>query len=117
MKQAEVAYAEGKKGTLKALEKMKKETLDKLETLSDSAIDWFMDTLALQSADLLLDVEMGLSEVELDLFTTLAHVIPSLCLLGTTTTLHKPDQLQGDLVGAKEFPTPENREADREKAV
>ena len=39
VKQAEVAYAESKKGTLKALEKMKKETLDELETLSDSAID------------------------------------------------------------------------------
>ena len=39
VKQAEVAYAESKKGTLKALEKLKKETLDKLETLSDLAID------------------------------------------------------------------------------
>ena len=39
VKQVEVAYTEGKKSTLKALEKMKKETLDKLETLSDSAID------------------------------------------------------------------------------
>ena len=120
VKQAEVAYVESKKVTLKALEKMKKETLDKLETLSDLAIDRFMDemaaavyerfgtsmeavpflasavgivanfhlitfALALQSADLPLDVEMGLSEVELDLFTTLAHVIPSLCLLRTTT--------------------------------
>ena len=35
-----------KRGTLKALEKMKKETLDKLETLSDSAIHWFMDEMA-----------------------------------------------------------------------
>ena len=39
VKQAEVAYVESKKGTLKALEKLKKETLDKLETLSDSVID------------------------------------------------------------------------------
>ena len=31
--------------------------------------------LALQSADLPLDVKLGLSEVEFDLFTTLAHVI------------------------------------------
>ena len=38
VKQAEVVYVEGKKSTLKALEKMK-ETLDKLEILSDSAID------------------------------------------------------------------------------
>ena len=49
--------------------------------------------LALQSADLPLDIELGLSEVELDLFTTLTHVIPSLCPLGTTTTLPRPDQL------------------------
>ena len=35
--------------------------------------------LALQSADLPLDVKLGLSEVELDLFTTLACVILSLC--------------------------------------
>ena len=136
VKQVEVAYAESKKGTLKALEKLKKEILDKLETLSDLAIDRFMDemaaaiyehfgtsmeavpfmasaarivanfhlitfALALQSADLPLDIEMGLSEVELDLFTTLAHVIPKLCLLGITTTLPRPDQLQGDLVGAE----------------
>ena len=73
--------------------------------------------LALQSADLPLDIEMGLSEVELDLFTTLAHVIPSLCLLGTTTTLPRLDQLQGDLVGAEEVPAPDNIETDREKAV
>ena len=46
VKQAEVAYTEGKKLTLKALKKMKKETLDKLETLSDSAIDRFMDEMA-----------------------------------------------------------------------
>ena len=152
VKQVEVAYAESKKGTLKALDKLKKETLDKLETLSDSAIDQFMDemaaaiyerfgtsieavpfmasaarivayfclitfALALQSADLPLDIEMGLSEVELDLFTTLAHVIPSLCPLGTTTTLSRPDQLQGDLVGAKEVQAPDNIETDREKAV
>ena len=152
VKQAEVAYAESKKGTLKALDKLKKETLDKLETLSDSAIDWFMDkmaaavyecfgtsmeavpfmasaagivanfhsitfALALQSADLPLDIEMGLSEVELDLFTTLAHVFPSLCPLGTTTTLPRLDQLQGDLVGAEEVPAPDNIETDREKAV
>ena len=117
VKQVEVAYMESKKGTLRALEKMKKETLDKLETLSDSAIHRFMDemaaavyehfgtsmesipfmtsaarivanfcsitfALALQSADLPLDIELGLSEVELDLFTTLAHIIPSLCPLG-----------------------------------
>ena len=135
VKQAEVAYVEGKKSTLKALEKMKKETLDKLEILSDSAIDRFMDemaaavyecfgtsmeavpfmasaariaanfhlitfALALQSADLPLDIELRLSEVELDLFTTLTCIIPSLCPLGTTTTLPRPDQLQGDLVGA-----------------
>ena len=152
MKQAEVAYKESKKGTLKALEKLKKETLDKLETLSDLAIDRFMDemaaavyerfgtsletvpfmasaariaanfcsitfALALQSADLPLDAEVGLSEVELDLFTTLACVIPSLCPLGTTTTLPRPDQLQGDLVGAKEVPAPDNIETDREKAM
>ena len=147
VKQVEVAYAESKKVTLKALEKMKKETLDKLETLSDLAIDWFLDemaaaiykcfgtsmeasaagivanfclitfALALQSADLPLDIEMGLSEVELDLFTTLAWVIPSLCPLSTTTTPPKPDQLQGDLVGAEEVPAPESKEADREKAV
>ena len=73
--------------------------------------------LALQSADLPLDVELGLSEVELDLFTTLAHVIPSLCPLGTTTTLPRPDQLQGDLVGAKEVPAPYNIETNREKAM
>ena len=152
VKQAEVAYAESKKGILKALEKLKKETLDKLETLSNSAIDWFMDkmatavyehfgtsmdavpfmasaariaanfhsvtfALALQSADLPLDIEVGLSEVELDLFTTLAHVIPSLCPLGTTTTLPRPDQLQGDLVGAKKVLAPNNIEPNREKAV
>ena len=152
VKQVEVAYAEGKKSALKALEKMKKEILDKLETLSHSAIDRFMDemaaaiyecfgtsmeaipfmasaagivanfclitfALALQSADLPLDVELGLSEVELDLFTTLAHVIPSLCPLGTTTTLPRPDQLQGDLVGAEEVPAPYNIETDREKAM
>ena len=121
-------------------------------TLSDSAIDRFMDemataiyecfstsmeaipfmasaagiaanfhsitfALALQSADLPLDVKLGLSEVELDLFTTLACVIPSLCPLGTTTTLPRPDQLQGDLVGAKEVLAPYNVETDREKAV
>ena len=51
------------------------------------------------------------------MFTTLAHIIPSLCPLGTTTTLPKPDQLQGDLVGAEEVPTPENRKTNREKAV
>ena len=73
--------------------------------------------LALQSADLPLDVEVGLSEVELDLFTTLACVIPSLCPLGTTTTLPRPDQLQGDLVGAKEVPAPDNIEPNREKAM
>ena len=73
--------------------------------------------LALQSADLPLDIEVGLSEVELDLFTTLAHVIPSLCPLGTTTTLPRPDQLQGDLVGAKEVLAPNNVEPDREKAM
>ena len=73
--------------------------------------------LALQSADLPLDVELGLSEVELDLFTTLACVIPSLCPLGTTTTLPRPDQLQGDLVGAEEVLAPYNVETDREKAV
>ena len=152
VKQAEVAYTESKKGTLKALEKMKKETLDHLETLSDSAIDQFMDkmataiyerfstsmevipfmasaagiaanfhlitfALALQSADLPLDVKLGLSEVELDLVTTLAHVIPSLCPLGTTTTLPRPDQLQGDLIGAGEVPAPYNIETDREKAM
>ena len=101
VKQAEVAYAESKKGTLKALEKLKKETLDKYHlSLSDSAIDRFMDkmaaaiyehfgtsmeavpfmasaagivanfhlitfALALQSADLPLDTEVGLSEVKL----------------------------------------------------
>ena len=152
VKQAEVAYAESKEGTLKALEKMKKEMLDKLETMSDSAIDRFMDemataiyecfgtsmeailfmasaarivanfhlttfSLALQSADLPSDVELGLSEVELNLFTTLAHVIPSLCPLGTTTSLPRPNQLQGDLIGAEEVPAPYNIETDREKAV
>ena len=153
VKQAEVAYAEGKKLTLRALEQMKKETLDRLETLSDSAIDRFMDemaaavykhfgtsmeavpflasaagivanfhsitfALALQSADLPLDVEMGLSEMELDQFTTLAQVIPSLCPLSTTTMPPpKLDQLQGDLVGAEEVPAPEGKEADKEKAV
>ena len=152
MKQAEVASVESKKGTLKALENLKKETLDKLETLSNSAIDGFMDkmaaavyerfgtsmeavpfmasaarvvanfhsitfALALQSADLPLDIEVGLSEVELDLFTTLACVIPSLCPLGTTTTLPRPDQLQGGLVGAEEVPAPDNIETEREKAV
>ena len=94
VKQAEVTYMESKKGTLKALEKLKKETLDKLDTLSVLAIDQFMDkmatafyehfgtsmeavpfmasaagiaanfhlitfALALQSADLPLDVEVG----------------------------------------------------------
>ena len=152
VKQAEVEYAEGKKSTLKALEKMKKETLDKLEILSDSAIDQFMDemaaavyehfstsmeavpfmasaagiaanfcsitfALALQSADLPLDIELGLSEVELDLFTTLACIIPSLCPLGTTATLPRPDQMQGDLVGAKEVLAHHNVETDREKAM
>ena len=152
VKQVEVAYAEGKKSTIKALEKMKKETLDKLEILSDSAIDRFMDEMAaavyehfgtsmeavpfmasaagiaanfhlitfalvLQSADLPLDIKLGLSEVELDLFTTLARIIPSLCPLGTTTTLPRPDQLQGDLVGAEEVLVPHNVETDREKAV
>ena len=152
VKQAEVTYMESKKGTLKALEKLKKETLDKLDTLSISAIDQFMDkmstafyehfgtsmeavpfmasaagiaanfhlitfALALQSADLPLDIEVGLSEVEIDLFTTLAHVIPSLCPLGTTTTLPRLDQLQGDLVGAEEVPAPDIVEPDREKAV
>ena len=152
VKQAEVAYMEGKKSTLNALKKMKKETLDKLEILSDLAIDRFMDemaaavyerfgtsmeavpfmasaagivanfhliifALALQSADLPLDIELGLSEVELNLFTTLAHIIPSLCPLGTTTTLPRPDQLQGDLVGAKEVLAPHNIETNREKAV
>ena len=73
--------------------------------------------LALQSADLPLDIEFGLSEVELDLFTTLACVIPSLCPLGTTTTLPRPDQLQGDLIGAEEVLAPYNVETDREKAV
>ena len=73
--------------------------------------------LALQSADLPLDIKMGLSEVELDLFTTLARIIPSLCPLDTTTTLPRLDQLQGDLVGAEEVPTPDNRETDKEKAV
>ena len=73
--------------------------------------------LALRSADLPLDVELGLSEVELDLFTTLACIIPSLCPLGTTATLPRPDQLQGDLVGAKKVPAPHNIETDREKAV
>ena len=73
--------------------------------------------LALQSADLPLDIEVGLSEVELDLFTTLAHIIPSLCPLGTTPTLPRLDQLQGDLVGAKEVPAPNNVEPNREKAV
>ena len=152
VKQAEVAYVESKKGTLKALEKLKKETLDKLETLSDLAIDQFMDemataihecfgtsmeavpfmasaarivanfhsitfALALQGTDLPLDTEVGLSEVELDLFTTLARLIPSLCPLGTTTTLPRPNQLQGDLVGAEEVPAPDNVETDREKAM
>ena len=131
---------------------MKKETLDKLETLSNLAIDQFMVeiaaaiyecfgtsmeavpfmasaagiaanfhsntfALALQSADLPLDIEVGLSEVELDLLTTLAHIIPSLCPLGTTTTLPRLDQLQGDLVGAKEVLAPDNGKTDREKAV
>ena len=73
--------------------------------------------LALQSADQPLDVELGLSEVELDLFTTLAHVIPSLCPLGTTATLPRTDQSQGDLVGTEEIPAPNNIETDREKAV
>ena len=152
VKQAEVEYVEGKKSSLKALEKMKKETLDKLEILSDLVIDRFMDkmaaavyecfgtsmeavpfmasaagiaanfcsitfALALQSADLPLDVELGLSEVELNLFTTLAHIIPSLCPLGTTVTLPRPDQMQGDLVGAEEVPAYHNVETDREKAV
>ena len=152
VKQAEVEYVEGKKGTLKALEKVKKEMLDKLEILSNSAIDQFMDemaaavydcfgtsmeavpfmasaagiaanfcsitfALALQSADLPLEIELGLSEVELDLFTTLAHIIPSLCPLGTTATLPRPDQMQGDLVGAKEVSATHNIETDREKAM
>ena len=73
--------------------------------------------LALQSADLPLDTKVGLSEVELVLFTTLACVIPSLCPLGTTTTLPRLDQLQGDLVGAEEVPAPDNVEINREKAV
>ena len=148
VKQAEVAYAESKELTLKAVDQMKKETMDKLETLSNSAIDQFMDkmaaavyewfgtsvevilflasaagiatnfclitfALAIQSADIPLDVEMGLSEVELDLFTTLAHVIPLLCPLGTPTMLPKPDQLQGNLVGAKEVSGPEGKEAEK----
>ena len=118
VKQAEVTYAESKKGTLKALEKLKKEKLDKLETLSDSAIDRFMDemaaaiyerfgtsmeavpfmasaariaanfhwitfALALQSADLPLDVEVGLSEVELNL----VHY-PSPCYSFTVSIRH-----------------------------
>ena len=74
-------------------------------------------SLALQSTDIPLDVELGLSEVELDLFTTLARIIPSLCPLGTTTTLPRPDQLQGDLVGAEEVLAPHNVETDREKAM
>ena len=73
--------------------------------------------LALQSADLPLDIEVGLSKVELDLFTTLAYIIPSLCPLDTTTTLPRLDQLQGDLVGAKKVPAPDNIETDREKAM
>ena len=73
--------------------------------------------LALQSADLPLDAKVGLSQVELDLSTTLAHVIPSLCPLGATTTLPRLDQLQGDLVGAEEVLAPDNVETDREKAV
>ena len=152
VKQVEVAYTEGKKLTLKALEQMKKETLDRLETLSDLAIDWFMDematatykhfstsmeavpflasaagmvanfclitfALALQSTDLPLDVEMGLSEVELNLFINLTPVIPSLCPLSTPTTLPKLDQLQGDLVGAKEILAPEGKEVDKERAM
>ena len=152
VKQAEVACVEGKKSTLKALEKMKKETLDKLEILSNSAIDRFMDEMAaavyehfgtsmeavpfmasaagiaanfrsisfaldLQSADLPFDIELGFSEVELNLFTTLACIIPSLCPLGTTTTLPRPDQLQGDLVGAEEVLAPHNVETNREKAM
>ena len=152
VKQAEVEYAEGKRGTIKALERMKKEMLDRLEILSDLAIDLFMDkmgaavyehfgtsmevvpfmasaawivanfhsitfALALQSADLPLDIELGLSEVELDLFTTLAHIIPSLCSLGTTATLPRPDQMQGDLVGAEEVPATHNIETDKKKAM
>ena len=152
VKQAEVEYVEGKRGTIKALERMKKEMLDRLEILSDSAIDCFMDemgaavyerfgtsmeavpfmastagiaanfhsitfALALQSADLPLDIELGLSEVELDLFTTLAHIIPSLCPLGTTATLPRPDQMQGDLVGAAEVPATHNVETDKKKVM
>ena len=54
---------------------------------------------------------------KVNLFTTLARVIPSLCPLGTTTTLPRLDQLQGDLVGAKEVLAPDNVETNREKAV
>ena len=73
--------------------------------------------LALQSTDMPLDVEMGLSEVELDLFTTLAHILPSLCPLDTNTTLPKLDQLLGDLVGAEEILAPEGKEIDKERAM
>ena len=152
VKQAEVAHAESKGPTLKALEKMKKETLDKLETLSDLAIDRFMHkmaaavykhfgtlmeavpflasaagivanfcsitfALALQSADMPLDIEMGLSEVELNLFTMLAHVIPSLCPLGSTTMLPRLDQLQSDLVGTEEILAPEGKEVDKKRTM
>ena len=73
--------------------------------------------LAIQNTDAPFDVEMGLSEVELNLFTTLARVISSLCPLSTPTTLPKPDQLQGDLVGSEEILAPEGKEAEKEKAV
>ena len=46
VKQEEVAYAESKELTTKALDQMRKETMDKLETLSELAIDWFMDEMA-----------------------------------------------------------------------
>ena len=131
---------------------MKKETMDKLETLSDSAIDRFMDematavykwfsvsvevvpflasaagiaanfcsitfALAIQNTDVPFDVEMGLSEVELNLFSTFAHVIPLLCPLSAPTMLPKPDQLQGDLVRPEEVLAPEGKEAEKEKAM
>ena len=46
VKQAEANYKESKEPTRKALEKMKKETMDQLDTMSDMTIDRFMDETA-----------------------------------------------------------------------
>ena len=69
-------------------------------------------SLTIQTTEMPFDIEMGRAKTQLDPFTTLAHMVPSLCPLSTPNTIPRPD-----LVGFEEVPAIESKQTEKEKAV